>query len=159
MQKSINHLTSLVLETFWGLSCVFKIWQKNFLDALPNLLPTTPSSTLEIWLNVNFVCAFDILMFLPKNWRFRDYFSLRQFLYYKKQNWVALFWSLPCILEILINIFVTALHSVPWTTILEKKAIFVRFRRSFIVGTKNESWDKSYRFRDINCRFKDKSPF
>ncbi len=40
-----------------------------------------------------------------------------------------------------------------------KKAIFVRFRRVFIVGTKIAIWDKSYRFRDINCRFKDKSPF
>ncbi len=25
MKKSINHSTSLVLETFWGLSCGFKI--------------------------------------------------------------------------------------------------------------------------------------
>ncbi len=40
-----------------------------------------------------------------------------------------------------------------------KKAIFVRFRRLFIDGTKIAIWDKSYRFRDINCRFEDKSPF
>ncbi len=52
---------------------------------------------------------------------------------------MALFWSLPCILEILGNIYIEALHSVAYYGI-GKKAIFVRFWRFF------NRWDK-------NCRF------
>ncbi len=71
---------------------------------------------------------------------------------------MALFWSLPCILEILGNIYIEALHSVTYYDI-GKKAIFVRFCRFFIVGTKLPFWNELCRFRDINCRFEDKLPF
>ncbi len=65
-EKNINHSTTLVLETFWSLSCRFQIRQKKFLGALPNLLPTPPATTLEFLQNVYFMRGFDMLI-LCKN--------------------------------------------------------------------------------------------
>ncbi len=83
-----------------------------FLGALPNLLPTTPATTLEIWQNVYFVCGFDILIFLQKNDVLETIFRYGNFSIIKAKL-DALFWSLSCNLEILGNIFIGALHSVP----------------------------------------------
>ncbi len=71
---------------------------------------------------------------------------------------MALFWSLPSISESLGNIFIGVLHSVPQTTILGKRQFLCGFGDFSSLAQKLPFWDKSYRFRDINCRFKDKSP-
>ncbi len=130
-----------------------KFDKKIFLDALPNLLLITPATTLEIWQNVDFVCRFDISMFLQKNYRFGDCFSITK----AKLG--------GPILESSLQFRNSRKHFHRRASFgaedygIGKKAIFVRFRRFLIVGTKIAIWNKSYRFRDINCRFEDKSPF
>ncbi len=113
-EKSINHSTSLVLETCWGLSCSFKIWQTFFpWRATQPPPPITSVTTIEVWRKVNSVCGFAISMFLQLIAVTDAILRYGNFFNNKGCNWVALFRSLPCILEILGNIFKGALHLVP----------------------------------------------
>ncbi len=145
-----------LFQKHFGVFPVVSKFSKNiFLGALPNLPPTTPATTLEIWRNVNYLCGFAISMFFANNCRFGDQFSLRQFSSREKLGGPILESSMP--LEILGNI--GALHSVPQTTILGKRQFPCGFADFSSLGQKLPFRDKSYHFRDINCRFKDKSPF
>ncbi len=109
-----------------------------------------------------------MLMLLQNHCLFRDFYSLRQFFTflrqffnYKRQKWVALF----IILEFSLHFrnsrkhFIGAFHSVPQTTILGKRKFLCGFGGFSPLGQKLPFWDKSYRFRDINYRLQDKSPF
>ncbi len=66
MKKVFITRHRLFKELFGVFPVGSKFDKKNFLCALPNLLPTTPATTLETWQNASFVCGFDILKFLQK---------------------------------------------------------------------------------------------
>ncbi len=95
-----------------------------FLGALLILLPTTPATTLEIWQNGNFVCKkidFSETIFRNGN------FSI-----IKGKRWWPYFGVFPAFL----NNFHRCVSFGAVDYDIGKKAIFVRFRRFFIVATK-----------------------
>ncbi len=67
---------------------------------------------------------------------------------------MTIFWSLPCILEILEKRFHTRASFGVVDYDIGKKAIFVRFRRFFIVGTKATVFGIQTSCLRINRRFR-----
>ncbi len=72
---------------------------------------------------------------------------------------MALFLSVPCMLDILGISYMDTLHSVSSTTIWGKRQFLCGFGDFSSLGQKLPFWNKRCRFRDINCRFEDKLPF
>ncbi len=66
MKKALITRHCLFQKLFGVFPAGSKFDKKFFLGALHSLLPTTPAKTLEIWRIVQFVCGFDIFMFLQK---------------------------------------------------------------------------------------------